>query len=183
MTRKGLTLIEILVAMFIFSIVLGALFTVLAAGRVSWNAGASQVDVQQEARKALDMMVKELRQTASAKISNVPADGTAYNTITFQTPIITITRDPITGKVVGININWSGNIQYSLGGLNGRQLLRAQGGIQRILANNILSIGFTRNAGTPTVLNITATAQKNTFSGFTTIQSSVTLNSKAKLRN
>ena len=42
--------------------------------------------------KALDMMVKELRQTASAKISNVPADGTTYNTITFQTPIITITR-------------------------------------------------------------------------------------------
>lgn len=182
MTRKGLTLIEILVAMFIFSIVLGALFTVLAAGRVSWNAGASQMDVQQEARKALDMMVKELRQTASAKISNVPADGTTYNTITFQTPIITITRD-LAGKIVDININWSNNIQYSLSGLNGRQLLRAQGGIQRILANNILSMGFTRNAGTPTVLNITATAQKNTFSGFTTIQSNVTLNSKAKLRN
>ncbi|PIV39373.1 MAG: hypothetical protein COS29_02930, partial [Candidatus Omnitrophica bacterium CG02_land_8_20_14_3_00__42_8] len=71
----------------------------------------------------------------------------------------------------------------ALGGLNGAQLLRTQSGSQKVLGNNISAVSFNRSAANPNVVNISVTAQKNTFPGFTAMQSTITFNSQVRLRN
>ena len=175
MTRnnKGFTLVEIIIVAFLFLIISAAIFSVLATGRNSFSAGESQMSVQQACRNSLDAMVKELRQAAALTISDVPANGTNYATITFQIPVSISATGP----------TWSANIQYSLGGLNGKQLIKTQSGNQKILGNNISTVNFSRSAANPNVVNISVTAQKNTFSGFTARQSAITLTSQVRLRN
>jgi type II secretory pathway pseudopilin PulG len=168
---EGLTLIEIIVVVFLFSIILASIFTVLATARNSCKSGASQLSVQQEARRGLNVMTKELRQARTSTISGVPPDGTDYSSITFQIPE-TISEDETT---------WSSTIQYSVRGLNNTQLLRVQDGNERVLANNVSALGFRRS--TPETLDITITAQKNTFPGLGTIQSNLTLGCEVKIRN
>lgn len=171
--RLGLTLIEIMLVVFLFSIILAAIFSVLATGRMSWNAGESQIGVQQAARNGLDSMIKELRQAGISTITDVPSNGINYSSITFQIPT----------AISATGITWSSSIQYSLGGLNGNQLLRTQAGSQKVLANNISALSFNRSAANPNVVNVSITAQKNTFPGFTARQSTITLSSQVKLRN
>ncbi len=171
--NKGFTLLEIMIAVFLFSIISAAIFSVLATARNSLSAGESQVGVQQACRNGLDAMIKELRQAGVSTIPNVPANGANYNTITFQIPAV----------ISATGITWSGNINYVLGGLNGRQLLRLESGNQKVMANNISALSFNRSAANPYVVNISITAQKNTFPGFTARQSTITLVSQVKLRN
>lgn len=170
---KGLTLIEIIIVVALFSILLAAVFTALATARTSWKSGGSQLSVQQEARRGLGSMVRELRQARLSTIAGVPANGTAYASITFQIPQ-TISESSTT---------WSTNIQYSLGGLNSSQLIRTQDGNQRVLANNISGLSFSRAASKPETMNISITSQKNTFPGFSIIKSNITFNSEVTVRN
>ncbi len=171
--NRGLTLLEIIIVVFLFSIISAAIFSVLATGRNSLSAGESQIGVQQACRNGLDSMIKELRQAGDSTITGVPANGTNYSSITFQIPT----------AIAATGITWSSNIQYALGGLNNAQLLRTQSGSQRVLANNISVLSFNRSAANPNVVNINITAQKNTFPGFTARQSTITLVSQVKLRN
>ena len=171
--NKGFTLLEIIIVVFLFSIISAAIFSVLATAKNSLSAGESQISVQQACRNGLDAMIKELRQTNALKIADVPANGTNYSAITFQIPT----------AISETGITWSSNINYSLGGLNGAQLLRTQSGSQKVLANNISALSFNRSAANPNVVNISVTAQKNTFPGFTARQSTITFNSQVRIRN
>lgn len=171
--NKGFTLIEMMVVVFLFSIIFAAIFTVMGTGRNSLSVGESQIGVQQACRNGLDAIMKELRQSGVSTITGVPANGTNYSSITFQIPTV----------IGAAGITWSSNIQYALGGLNGAQLIRTQSGSQKVLANNISAISFNRLAVSQNVLNISITAQKNTFPGFTAMQSNITLNSQVRIRN
>lgn len=171
--NQGFTLLEIIIAVFLFSIISAAIFSVLATARNSLSAGESQISVQQACRNGLDAMIKELRQTSASTIPDVPSDGTSYSAITFQIP----------ASLSATGITWSSSIRYSLGGLNGKQLIRTQSGSQRILGNNISAVSFNRSAANPNVVNISITAQKNTFPGFTARQSTITFNSQVRIRN
>ncbi len=170
---KGMTLVEATITMLLFSIIIAAILATLAVARNSWQSGGSQLSVQQEARRGLNAMTEELRQLRLSTIAGVPADGGNYSSITFQIP----------QSITESGTTWSTNIQYSLGGLNSAQVLRTQGGNQRVLANDISSLAFTRNAATPDVINIIITGQKNTFPGFSVIQSNITLDTEIKVRN
>jgi len=170
---KGFTLLEIMITVFLFSIISAAILSVLATGRNSLSAGESQVGVQQACRNGLDSMIKELRQAGISTITGVPADGANYSSITFQIPT----------AIGAAGITWSSNIQYTLGGLNGAQLLKTQSGNQKVLANNISALSFNRSVANPSVVNISIAAQKNTFPGFTARQTTVTLASQVKFRN
>jgi prepilin-type N-terminal cleavage/methylation domain-containing protein len=170
---KGFTLLEIMIVVFLFSVISTAIFSVLASGKNSLSAGESQVGVQQACRNGLDSMIKELRQASVSTITGVPADGTNYSSITLQIPT----------AIGATGITWSSSIQYALGGLNGAQLLRTQSGSQRVLANNVSALSFNRSVANPSVVNISITAQKNTFPGFTARQTTITLVSQVRLRN
>lgn len=58
--RKGLTLIEILVASVILVIIVTSLFVVFKAGLDSWRRTQAHLEVYQNARAALDIMTREL---------------------------------------------------------------------------------------------------------------------------
>ena len=140
-------------------------------------------------------MVKELRESASSCV-NITGGGTS---ITFHVPV-DIEPDGDVLDNSGI-IQWGAediegqSIQYLLGGLNDRQLLRrvldGSGnpvGSDVILANNIRSDSSPPNAlmfvgspvVNPTVINIEVSAQKDVILGRTM---QATLYSQVKLRN
>ena len=59
--RAGFTLVELLIATGIAVVLLGAMFLMLRGGRQAWVSQDALLQVQQEARRALDAMTRELR--------------------------------------------------------------------------------------------------------------------------
>jgi prepilin-type N-terminal cleavage/methylation domain-containing protein len=59
--RKGLTMIEVLVTLTIFLVVLLAIYQLFDTSHATYQAGTRKQDVQQQARLAMDEMVRALR--------------------------------------------------------------------------------------------------------------------------
>lgn len=59
--RKGLTMIEVLVSLTIFLIVLLAIYQLFDTSHATYSSGTAKQDVQQQARLAMDEMVRSLR--------------------------------------------------------------------------------------------------------------------------
>ena len=146
---RGFTLSEILMAVLIFSVLAAACYTIMASSSSSWQVNRYRIEVQQELRKSQDWMVSDLRQSGANTVTDVPADGAWYNTITFRTS---------TG-VTGGAATWSANtIQFSL---SGSQLRRISGSTTRVLAQNITSFQIRRQAATPNLVEVSLQAQKS----------------------
>ena len=79
--KKGLTLVEILVVIVIFSIISSVLFMVFKAGLDSWRRTESHLEIYQNARMALDMITRDLR-AAMLDPSYLNSSGNPY--ITFR---------------------------------------------------------------------------------------------------
>lgn len=105
--ERGFTLAELLVAIAVLGLIMGALFTFQYQSQASYLTGASRVEVQQNARLALDMMMSEIRPaqsiTASAgcdvgctTISFTDQNGAA---ITYALAGTTLNRTDPTGTV------------------------------------------------------------------------------------
>lgn len=162
-SQSGFTLIEMMISVFIFTIITGATFIVLDTGRNSWQIGDAEVRVQDEVRRGLYAMMRELRQTKSSLISGVPADGGDYSSIIFRKP---------TGVSSG-ETDWSGQIQYDIDTSDANsdgltdQLVRTSGGTTTVLANNITQLKFRRTASATNLLWVELTAQAQTPAGRT----------------
>ena len=63
--ERGYTLTELLVAVAIIGFIAGAIFTLQRQGQLAYLFGAARVEVQQNARLTLDMMLGELRSALS----------------------------------------------------------------------------------------------------------------------
>jgi hypothetical protein len=61
--------------------------------------------------------------------------------------------------VAGGAVTWSGTVQYTVAG---GQLLRTTGGVNRVIAQDMNALQFRRTAANPNVVQISATARKNT---------------------
>ena len=68
--KKGFSLIELMIAVLMFSILLGATYSVLSMSRASFQTGDTQLAVQQEARKAIDKVTREIREAGSVNLSS-----------------------------------------------------------------------------------------------------------------
>lgn len=156
---KGFSLVELLTVMFIFSLILIAIFAVLAAGRRSWQIGSAQIQVQQEARRAMDSMIQELR-AASAIDPSTFVNGVSDDVIRFTAG--------------GQNLEFSLNVP----GFNTEQLIRTQGATTTVLANNIKDIQFNLSGGN--VVYITLTTQGRSVFGHLV---QAVFNSQVVLRN
>lgn len=193
--KKGFTLMEILVAIFISVVILGVIFTVSNVSSWSLQTGSTLLDIQWEASRGMNRMLEELY-VAGESTMTVDASG---DFVTFQVPTI----DPINGTIYDINdqINWGDgtnddcSIRYLVpAGANPnagrlvRRLLDATNTVVAnadiILANNINTISFTGydTAGNidythPNLLTISITVSKTTTQGRslqTTLDSAVT---------
>ncbi|MBI5149864.1 MAG: prepilin-type N-terminal cleavage/methylation domain-containing protein [Candidatus Omnitrophica bacterium] len=175
---RGFTLVEAMVTVIIFTFILGICYTLLISGSDSWETNSARVELQQELRKAMDWIAQDLRQAGSASITNVPADGATYTSITFRK----------SAGASGGNLVWDSNTTtYSLGGTGGTQLLRqVSGQTASVIAQDIQSLQFSRQASTANVVDVSLQAQKTTLrgktlAGKTPIQASLIL--KIYLRN
>jgi type II secretory pathway pseudopilin PulG len=159
---RGFSLVEALVVVFIFSLLFAALLMVLSGGQASWYTADVLMELNQEMRRSLLTMNKELRQTRSTEISNVPADDTFYTTITFKIPEDVDGDDDVIDSLG--RIEWSGDVSYSLNADN--QIIRTPmlGSIP-VLANYVSSLQFRRLSGAPDIIEIYITAQKSTAWG------------------
>lgn len=85
MNDRGFTLAEMLVACAIIGMVMAGIFTLQQQGQLAYLWGSARVEVQQNARLALDLMTRELRsaQSITTMGANCNTD-TGANTITFN---------------------------------------------------------------------------------------------------
>lgn len=146
--NRGFTLLEMMVVIAIFSIIMAAVFLVLATGRNTWLSGTAYIQVQQEVRKSKEWIVKELSQGRHSTVA-ITAGG---STVDFQIPL---------NVNEGGGITWQ-QIRYTLGGLNNRQLLRNEGANIKVLANDITAVNFAQNLQ---LINVSITANKQDIRG------------------
>ncbi|MFH1460019.1 MAG: hypothetical protein ABIG64_06570 [Candidatus Omnitrophota bacterium] len=109
---KAFTLIEIMVTVLIFVGIMLAIFAILTSGKRAWMTSEAQIDIHSQIRRFIQQF-EELSEAAPGNITvtNISANE---DDIIFQLP------DSFTsGAVV-----WGDQIQYSLGGINGQQLVR-----------------------------------------------------------
>lgn len=172
----GFTLVEVMVTLFIFSIIFMGIFVVLASGRATWHTADTQIQVYEEIRKALVNMDGQLRQARSSVITGVPADGNYYPSIIFKVPQ-DLDGDGDVLDALG-NIEWSGSITYALNADN--QIMRTGPSGSSAVANNISQLQFMRPTGNPNVIQIYMKATKATLTGRILEDS---INSSVKMRN
>ncbi len=143
---SAMTLIEIMVALLIFSFVVNGVYTAFMVGNRSWLIQMNNVALQQEVRGALFFMAKELREANSIFITK---DSESI-TMNFRRP-----------KIGVVSYAWSRS------GTNTNQIVRQNNSNIKILARDISSLSFTylKNA---VLIDITATkaptvGAKNSF--------------------
>jgi len=170
---KGLTLVETLISILIFSIVMIAIGLAMVAGKNSLFISDTPTQLRQNILISIMSLSRELRKTAPAK-TNL-ASGASSNSITFKVPFDN-NADGVVVDAIG-NIEWSSNITYSLNGLN--QLIRTQNGSTTIISPNIATLGFSRPIGEDKIIQVDIATQKINNAGNWQDQEQV----KLKMRN
>ena len=103
-SQKGFSLIEMMVVVVILGLIVLGLVTFFTGGAKSWVAGQSQLEAQRNARQAMDIMVREIRE-ASEVTTN---DDTK---IIFDTPWVTgITYELLSNTINRNNIPLINNV-------------------------------------------------------------------------
>ena len=138
-TKNGFTLAEMSLTVFLFSVVLLSFYSALMVGNNSFFMDSNYVDLEQQARKSVDRLVRELRgaKTASLSIATLSANN---DKITFSTPN-------------------AANAKYYLN--NSNQLIREfPSGTTTVMAVNITYLKFVLSGS---LLTINLKAEKNFF--------------------
>lgn len=84
--RKGFTLVELMLAVLIFTVLFSALLAVLSASDRSWRVSQNKLAEQQAARKTVDKIVNLLRQSSPGWVT-ISADQGTSTKILFYKPI------------------------------------------------------------------------------------------------
>ena len=167
-TKKGMTLIELLVAAFIFSVLMGLTALILRGGQEQARYTETRMHLDESLRQALSQMNLDLREASSSRT----AIGNGGASLTIQTPASVSNSG---------NITWSNALTFQVGG-NGRQLVKIDGGTRQvtILANDIQSVNFTATGNPTATVRYTLTAQRALWNGRNI---SVNSTGEARLRN
>ncbi|HEV8395832.1 MAG TPA: type II secretion system protein [Vicinamibacterales bacterium] len=80
--ERGFTLAELLIVVAILGFMMGALFTLQRQGQLAYLIGSARVEVQQNARLALDMMTTQLR--SAQGITTAAGCNAGCTSITFN---------------------------------------------------------------------------------------------------
>ena len=192
--KTGFTLIELMVVMGIFTLIIGAGFTLLSSGRLSTDISEAQIQTVGHARLAMDRISKELRLShfSRLRISNsvnfTAAEISPGSIINFQIPVgsydVALDLDGTSLKW-GSAANEGDYLAYQVDANN--QLLRTAyvdvngaNPSDVVIAQNIASITFSRTGVNSNLITITIVTQRQTVSGIAITQ---TLHSNVTLRN
>ena len=163
---QGFTLVEIIVSSAILIIFITSVFAGLTSGSRLWAVSSAQSDLNFSGSNAMARIFNELSQAGKNNI----IVNSGNNAIIFQTPV----------SYSGGSISWGNQIQYSLGGLNGQQLLRTDlvSLDVQVLANNISLLQI--NQTNFDMIDITITLSKQSVKGDIL---NAQLSSQVRLRN
>ena len=157
MVRKneGVTLVELLVALALSGILMAALYRVFIGGQRIYTVQEQVVDMQQNARAAIDRMTREIRMSgyrrdilvSQGNISGftqviTPADN--VNNIGSNDDRITII---IADKAITYRLQWNNT------DLETPVLVRDENGASEVLADNIETLQFTYTLRSGTVMD------------------------------
>lgn len=149
MNRRGMTLLEIMVAITILTLILGSLFTVAQSLSETTKVQNARITAGDEARRGMQFLVKELRQASRQSIAwgDLPTTTLSY-------------RVPVDADGNGSAVDVNGNIELSDprtiqadaddlngDGLTTSQLILIDGTTVRVLANNLTTGGADLTAG------------------------------------
>lgn len=167
-TRRGFTLIELMVSVALFSMMMLLVGMVMQRGQAQTNMNENYIIIQDNLRQSLYRMSQEIRQSSPSQLS-----------ITNNGAVLTL-RIPASVNNSG-SITWSSPVTYQVGG-TGRQLVRTDtgSGQSTILANDIQSVIFTAAGNPLATINYRLTAQRTLTNGRVL---SVTSTGQARLRN
>jgi Tfp pilus assembly protein PilW len=151
MSKNGLTLVEILIVTLLTTVVMGALFLALRVADISSTTSETKIGLTQEASRAMDWMVKDLRQTNRMRLIVITAlnpEGTQFNGVGQVAPnnLFTDPRFPI---CLGYNqateqSDWSDyEIQYSFDTANSTIIRTDSSANTNWLFHNITNLEFT----------------------------------------
>ncbi len=173
---SGMTMLELLIVTAItvvFSLFVSSLFIL---SRNAWEIGNASLLTRDQAKRAIDFMMKELRESSLSSPISVQIPASPANTqICFAIP----------NQVSASQIDSWTQIIYQYDP-NARQLLRQQGGTgcavtagaaQTILARNVQSVTFSMSSD---IVSAAIETRSTSQSGFPT---SSTMNSHVVLRN
>ena len=193
-TRKGFTIVELMLAVAISAIVIFGVFGILHASNRQLEVIHARMTLQEGPREALFKMAQEIRQTAWHKIDPSgwvacePAGMECSSAINFVVPVPT----PDAASLVDANFTpkWANNIEYKL---EGRQILRVSTDLttgltppprkQAILANEVTSLLFSRKAASPGLITITVAAQRELPDGRKIPEEPMQMIAQAEARN
>ena len=173
----GWTLIELAIAIAIFTVLSLALTALYATGDALMQISQNKLSLQQQARLSLDRVLKELRLANPGSV----AINQNQNSITFQIPQ---SIDQNSGA-----ITWAPAITYSVGGINNAQLIRTQQASANIIMANDVNdnlqdanrLRFVPDqTPNPNLVTITMGLRRTTLKGHVAV---TTLTGEAKLRN
>jgi len=171
---RSFTLVEIVVSLFIFSLMLTSMFMILAMGRSSWLVADTSMHIQDEIRKSLFSIEQDLSQSALPQtnlssgnsIVLTPGNGALFS--------FTVPQDLDNDGICDITASpaeWSPQMSYSLNA-NGQLVRNIVGTGNTVVANNITNLRFDRQstclpAGTidANVICVNITAQDTTVLG------------------
>jgi len=121
-TKKGLTLIELLISIMLISAMLGAIWVVYSTGFNVFYGQVSRYDIKDETALAFITMTKELHQASSITAATATS--------------VTFTADIDSN---GVNET----TQYTWSGAAGAPLLRIDGAVTKTLIRSVQSVAFT----------------------------------------
>jgi prepilin-type N-terminal cleavage/methylation domain-containing protein len=152
---RGFTVLEMVVVTLILAVFLTGLLFIFSVSNQSWSGGSTVIDLRQEIIRAMMTMDKELRLTNH---KTFPLSiGVPSASVTFRLPTVDASGHIILDA--SGNIVWSNPITYSLNAAS--VLVRTFGAGTSVLANNILTIQFTRITNRQVQIDITARKPDN----------------------
>lgn len=184
-SRRGFSLVELLVVVALFSIMAAALGLSLVSAQKTWSLGTRQAVLTAELRKVLDQVSRELVQSRAAQIQRPFPNGAWDTQVLFRIPQDQNGDGSVLGAG-GLITEWSRDISYQMGRSNdcSRAAVNPPGFNPRTtvttVANHITDLRFRRQAAIPDVVEIRATAGTLTEDGRVM---SRTMSTMVKLRN
>lgn len=114
--EKGISLTEVLIFLLLSVLVLGAIYNLFSGSLTIWQKGEDIADIQNEARFAMDKMVKEIRM-----IKTINNNETTQTVLSFTTPEETVTYQQQDSKLIRngqIIARYVSNIRFDYFGTN-----------------------------------------------------------------
>jgi len=165
---KGFSLIELMIVSAIFVFLLGVILGFINFGNISWQSGSSKITVNQELRRGMEAMGRDLSQAKASTISIPP--GGSSNSISFQ-----MARDLNNDGAISLSSGVLEGLQpsdpyitYSMvfnasAGFN--QLIKTSNGSTSVLANYLTGLQFTRDLSSQNIIYISLSGEKSSIAG------------------